>query len=623
MNYIGQKSQATNGQMMEIIKYVKSSNIDVKFEDGTIVRNKTYGAFKNGNIKNPNVGDIRKNKNKINRVGMKRTATNGQLMTIINYEGVHNIDVQFEDGTIVTGKNYINFIRGTISNPNCKIIGASIGEYAMLFYLKEYGYHKYKAGTLKNIGFGNFELDCYNEYEKIAIEYDGPLHSRRYDKDYEKNKICQKNGIKIIRFRDTSLKPLPNSYKEYVIPANGLSIEYENKLKECLSALNIKIDINFTRDRDAIYRLYNTEYKNYLGKENISKCNEKMKVIAYRGYDDIDIEFEDGTVVYNRSYKEFKNGNVENPNNPSRNNYKNDTYEKWIGVSKITRRNQKMTIIGYRSPQDIDIEFEDGTIVKNKTVNLFCANQIRNPNYKPHIGEIIKSNNGQYMKIIEWKNKDNIDVEFEDNTIVYSKSYSSFKKGKIANPNYNKYIGQVSMANNGQKMKIIEYRNSHDIDVEFEDGIIVESRSMNCFNRGTIRNPNFINHHKRKIVNNKEKYIGKIGYSSKGQMFRIIDYKGCENVDIEFEDGNIIRNRRIVALKKGLVANSEKEKRSDRVIENNSKKYIGKKGVATNGEKMEIINYRKYKDIDVRFEDGTIVKHKTVGSFKNGYISKK
>ena len=38
----------------------------------------------------------------------------------------------------------------------------------MLFYLKEYGYHKYKAGTLKNIGFGNFELDCYNEYEKIA-----------------------------------------------------------------------------------------------------------------------------------------------------------------------------------------------------------------------------------------------------------------------------------------------------------------------------------------------------------------------------------------------------------------------------------------------------------------------
>ena len=438
----------------------------------------------------------------------------------------------------------------------------------MLFYLKEYGYHKYKAGTLKNIGFGNFELDCYNEYEKIAIEYDGPLHSRRYDKDYEKNKICQKNGIKIIRFRDTSLKPLPNSYKEYVIPANGLSIEYENKLKECLSDLKIKIDINFTRDRDAIYRLYNTEYKNYLGKENISKCNEKMKVIAYRGYDDIDIEFEDGTVVYNRSYKEFKNGNVENPNNPSRNNYKNDTYEKWIGVSKITRRNQKMTIIGYRSPQDIDIEFEDGTIVKNKTVNLFCANQIRNPNYKPHIGEIIKSNNGQYMKIIEWKNKDNIDVEFED-------------------------------------------------------GIIVESRSMNCFNRGTIRNPNFINHHKRKIVNNKEKYIGKIGYSSKGQMFRIIDYKGCENVDIEFEDGNIIRNRRIVALKKGLVANSEKEKRSDRVIENNSKKYIGKKGVATNGEKMEIINYRKYKDIDVRFEDGTIVKHKTVGSFKNGYISKK
>ena len=28
------------------------------------------------------------------------------------------------------------------------------------------------------------------------------------------------------------------------------------------------------------------------------------------------------------------------------------------------------------------------------------------------------------------------------------------------------------MANNGQKMKLLVYRNSHDVDVEFEDGTI-------------------------------------------------------------------------------------------------------------------------------------------------------
>jgi hypothetical protein len=47
------------------------------------------------------------------------------------------------------------------------------------------------------------------------------------------------------------------------------------------------------------------------------------------------------------------------------------------------------------------------------------------------------------------------------------------------------------------------------------------------------------------------------------------------------------------------------------------------KDIYTVGYVALTINYRKYKDIDVRFEDGTIVKHKIVGSFKNGYISKK
>ena len=39
---------------MTIIKYRKSEDIDIQFEDETIVKNKTYNNFKKGNIKNPN-----------------------------------------------------------------------------------------------------------------------------------------------------------------------------------------------------------------------------------------------------------------------------------------------------------------------------------------------------------------------------------------------------------------------------------------------------------------------------------------------------------------------------------------------------------------------------------------
>ena len=41
----------TSGEIAKIVKYLNNGNIDVQFEDGTIVQNKTYQAFKTGHIK--------------------------------------------------------------------------------------------------------------------------------------------------------------------------------------------------------------------------------------------------------------------------------------------------------------------------------------------------------------------------------------------------------------------------------------------------------------------------------------------------------------------------------------------------------------------------------------------
>lgn len=52
-NKIGEKRKMNNGQYAEIIKYENAENIDVRFEDGYVKTNITYGQFKKGEVKNP------------------------------------------------------------------------------------------------------------------------------------------------------------------------------------------------------------------------------------------------------------------------------------------------------------------------------------------------------------------------------------------------------------------------------------------------------------------------------------------------------------------------------------------------------------------------------------------
>jgi len=117
-----------------------------------------------------------------------------------------------------------------------------------------------------------------------------------------------------------------------------------------------------------------------------------------------------------------------------------------VGAIQIAQNGQTMKIIEYIDNKNITVEFEDGTIVKNKQLVNFKNGTIRNPN-KPllntkkaqkRIGENIKANNGQYMTIVEYKDKNHIDVIFEDGTIVQNKTYNNFKNGLIKNPNFKK-----------------------------------------------------------------------------------------------------------------------------------------------------------------------------------------
>lgn len=51
------------------------------------------------------------------RLGQQVRAGNGELMTIIAYRGSKDVDVQFEDGTVVEHVLYQNFVKGYVEKP--------------------------------------------------------------------------------------------------------------------------------------------------------------------------------------------------------------------------------------------------------------------------------------------------------------------------------------------------------------------------------------------------------------------------------------------------------------------------------------------------------------------------
>lgn len=57
-NRVGEKFKTTKGELFTIVEYFSTYNCTIQFEDGTILKNKTYSAIKTNEIYNPNLPHI-------------------------------------------------------------------------------------------------------------------------------------------------------------------------------------------------------------------------------------------------------------------------------------------------------------------------------------------------------------------------------------------------------------------------------------------------------------------------------------------------------------------------------------------------------------------------------------
>ena len=122
-----------------------------------------------------------------------------------------------------------------------------------------------------------------------------------------------------------------------------------------------------------------------------------------------------------------------------------------VGISRKMNNGQIATIIDYKKASDITIVFEDGTVCNNKSYYSFIEGEVSNPNFiNPRLGEkIFYKKCNQYCEIINYRIADDIDIQFEDGTIIKNASYSGFKREAYINKNcksinnkYEYYVGQ-------------------------------------------------------------------------------------------------------------------------------------------------------------------------------------
>ncbi len=93
-----------------------------KCRDNNIDCSKAYKfRAKHSDLTDEQIIEYYRNKKTIDyasiRLGERNISLNGLEMELVKYINSHDIDVQFEDGTIVYHKGYMNFKKGYVSHP--------------------------------------------------------------------------------------------------------------------------------------------------------------------------------------------------------------------------------------------------------------------------------------------------------------------------------------------------------------------------------------------------------------------------------------------------------------------------------------------------------------------------
>lgn len=229
------------------------------------------------------------------------------------------------------------------------------------------------------------------------------------------------------------------------------------------------------------------------------------------------------------------------------------------------------------------------------------------------LGMSQKMSNGMIATIIKYRNANDLDIKWENGEIQNIKSLAHFREGKIAIASKNntskalQRIGESRIMNCGLKATIVQYNKAHDISIQWDDGLIQSHKYYTDFINGTINYPSKCGLISELNITKQNQRVGVSVKMNNGQMARCIKWTDDNHFHIQYDDGTIVYMRMWSDFLNG------------KVIKKNEQR-IGMSIRARNGQMMEIIEYKKWDDITVRFQDGTVVYNQRFEKFKNGEI---
>lgn len=322
-----------------------------------------------------------------NRVGETNKMKNGMMATIIAYKECHNIDVQFEDGVIVTHKKYLDFKKGNIGHPTVKT---------------KITHRSYKGTVIHSKKWGVVECVRYNRSNDFDI----------YFKDYNITKHCKSIGSFI---RD-EYAPI-NKVKPLKIGATS----FNSKYNQWMTIIDIKT-------QESPYKRF---YK---------------------------VRFEDGyTTSWLQNPAQFNKGDIYNPNA-----YKQLMEKTYLGKTIANRNGMNMTVIKVIPSKKVcrcrvDIQFEDGIIVKNVILSRYTAGTVSHPSIhgstfqamtKAKELSIKHIHTGLTMKIINFRTTKDVDVLFVETG--YIREHISMQSVKESAPLIHPFpydVGMITIEN--------------------------------------------------------------------------------------------------------------------------------------------------------------------------------
>ena len=232
------------------------------------------------------------------------------------------------------------------------------------------------------------------------------------------------------------------------------------------------------------------------------------------------------------------------------------------GETETNNQGLKMTIVAYKSARDIDVRFEDGLVIPNKTYCAFRRREIRHPGVgknrisgQKYVGKTKLNKQGLKITIVAYNTYNDIRVQFEDGSVVTAR-YDQFKSGKLMHPNTSRnyiklnqfrktWVGETNYNLKGYKMQIIEYADANNITVKFERDPELVHTSLDAFRTGRV------NRHQDQVLSLKS-HIGDVGLANCGIGMKIID-AAVGTITILFDTGCIRENLNYRAFRLGQI----------------------------------------------------------------------